>query len=404
MKKLFRLIRKKSFIAVHFLIINLLYPFFFFISLIFSRNKKIWVFGYARSYNDNTKYFFEYASQQNEFDCYWLANNKKELFEVKSLGYKAVLKKSFYGYFLSARANLSFIAQGYSDVNRLLALNSYVINFWHGTPIKKIYLDSEYDLNKFGNNKIARYLTKSLLKFLTSRFAFYYASNKLERKLVCASANISVKKSKVLGSPRFDKLLKNPNIKKLKQLKNDFDKIILYAPTWRENAQWIHNFNIKDNEYFLLNKKLQTMNALLIIKPHPITDKEELLSLNLLESKNIVYSNSLEINDINDLYFYSDLLITDVSSAMFDFMIFNRKTIIFMPDANQYLTKHRGIYSYFEETLNKYAIQSWDSLSSSLDKSRQDIPILKDIRKELSTFKQVNQAIYNDLLDRFYEK
>lgn len=381
---------------------TIFYPLFFIISLL-PRSKRIWVFGYVRSYNENTRYFFEYSSKQNDYECYWLANNRKEMNEVKSLGYKSVLKKSLLGYWLSSRANLSFITQGYSDVNRLLALNSSVINFWHGTPIKKIFLDSEYDLNRFGDNKIGKYLAKTLLKFLTSRYAFYYASNELERKLVCKSANIPLKKSKAIGSPRFDKLLNNPKIKNLEQLRTKFNKIILYAPTWRENSYWNENFKISNTEFNLLNEKLKNSNTLLIIKPHPATKKEELLSLNLLESKNITYSDTLSVNDINSLYFYSDMLITDVSSAIFDYLIFNRQIIIFMPDITLYLTKDRGIYKYFEDTLNNYAIKNWSSLISSLNKSKEDIPILEDIKKDLSFFKDANKNIYYDILNRFYK-
>ena len=158
-------------------LVKLFYPLFFLVSIILPRNKNIWIFGNVDGYLDNTRYFFEFASMQNKYVCIWLANNKEELKSIKQIGLNTVLKNSIKGYWHSARAYMTFICTGFSDVNRVLSLKSKVINFWHGTPIKKVYLDSQHDLSRFGTTKLAIFISTMLMKYLISRISFF-TSNK----------------------------------------------------------------------------------------------------------------------------------------------------------------------------------------------------------------------------------
>src|SRR5699024_6746679 len=160
------------------LLLRVVYPFFAALSIVLPRNKKLWVFGNQKHYTDNNKYFFEYVSAIDEqLTCYWLANDQQEQDEVLAAGFKAVKKNSIRGFWFSARAALSVSCNGFADINRVLALRSLVISFWHGTPIKKIYLDSHHDLKKLGEHPLAIKLSACLLSFLNKRINFYYASN-----------------------------------------------------------------------------------------------------------------------------------------------------------------------------------------------------------------------------------
>ena len=386
------------------LLLSLSYPFFVFISFFVPRNKKIWVFGCYDGYKENTRYFFEYSSKKKDNTCYWLANSNEELSQIKSYKLKVVLKNSFYGYWISSRAYMSFICTGFSDVNRLLALNSKVINFWHGTPIKKVYLDSKHDLNRFGKNKISRFLAKTLMMFLNNKISFYYASNKFEQEIVCNASGMKIENSIALGSPRYDKIRTKEEKEDLEIIRKKFDKIILFAPTWREDGKWIGSYKINNKTYDEFNEKLKEINALLIINPHPLTNKCEILNWGLKNSENIIFSEDINIKDINYIYFYSDILITDISSAIFDYLIFAKPILLFMPDINIYLSGDRGIYEYFENELRENVLINWNQLLSNLDNTQQEILFFKNISQEISQYKNTNKAIYNDVINRFYKK
>ena len=377
------------------------YPIFIFVSIFFPRNKKIWVFGCYDGYLDNTKYFFEYSSKKNEYDCYWLANNHDERLLVESLGFRSVLKKTPRGFWLSSRAYFSFICTGYSDVNRLLALSGNVINFWHGTPIKKIFLDSHHDLNRFGDNKIGKLISTTMLKFLVSRYSFYYASNELERKLICNASGLPLEKSLTLGAPRFDNIRYPQESKALLNIKKKYKKIFLYAPTWRESGTWASSFKISSAQYSGLINMLNNEDAILIIKNHPLTDVNEIKGWGLNPSERVIYSTDIEILDINTIYTHADALITDVSSSMFDYLIFKRPIILFMPDVKEYIKGHRGIYSYFKSFLLENALLSWSELIKNTPNAELEGQIFSDIAQKAISHKNTNENIYNDLVTRF---
>lgn len=379
--------------------IKLIYPFFILIAFVYPRKKDIWVFGNQKGYIDNTRYFFEYISRNYEqYECYWLANNKYECSTISQKGLKSVPKHSFNGYWLSARANFSFICNGFSDVNRLLALNGKVISFWHGTPIKKIYLDSQYDLKKFGGHPFAIKISGLILKFLNQHIDFYYASNKFEQTIVTRAAAICASKSVALGVPRFDEIR---NAKRHKNLPDG--RLILYAPTWREDRFQTSNFAISKKEYENLCSFLDLTNTYLIVKPHPLTDPKELICTGLKPSKYILYSDALGIDDISALYIHVNILITDLSSSIFDYLISGNPVILFMPDVKQYMHGDRGIYQEFNDIFNSEVIlKSWSELICTLNIQKfHYIELIDDIGSEIKKKTDVCQNIYIDLCRRF---
>lgn len=118
--------------------------------------------------------------------------------------------------------------------------------------------------------------------------------------------------------------------------------LLFYAPTFRKNMTkevYDIDFNSLIN---ILNKKTNKKWKV-IVKLHPnVKNPEEYISFN----KNVI--NVSEHGDINDLYLISDILISDYSSTMFDFMLTNKPVFIFATDIEEY-KKDRDFYLTFEE-------------------------------------------------------
>ncbi len=103
-------------------------------------------------------------------------------------------------------------------------------------------------------------------------------------------------------------------------------KVVLWAPTFRGNAS---------NPYIIGEDAIDKLDEMfsdeifLVKKMHPH-----------LENKG--YNSSIEMST-DDLLAVADILITDYSSVIFEYSIFKRPIIFFVPDFEKY-SKERGMY------------------------------------------------------------
>ena len=140
-------------------------------------------------------------------------------------------------------------------------------------------------------------------------------------------------------------------------------KVILYAPTWKDDEQnesWEHYFNLEID----LKRMFAEFNDgyVLLLKMH------HLVSENLRiddELKNFVFDLSVYDN-IQELYVISDILITDYSSVFFDYAHSKRPILFFVPDLNHYVENVRGLYLNMEKELPGPLIKNNDELVNAI--------------------------------------
>lgn len=166
---------------------------------------------------------------------------------------------------------------------------------------------------------------------------------------------------------------------KNENLKNK--KIILFAPTFRGNGQrtayypydileWDKIFDMCGEEYVFL------------IKMHPFIIEK--LQIDEKYQKCII--DFSEYPDINELFYVTDILITDYSSNIYEFSLQKKPIIFFAYDKNEYeLTRsvHR--------TLDKYAP---GKVCTTLDEVIETIQIKDFMMEKLEKF--VNENFDND--------
>ena len=262
------------------------------------------------------------------------------------------------------------------DYYKYLALSKYWVNniifpihakrpgnvylqTWHGTPLKKLGYDItipgpevEGRANFYAESRNWDYLISSN-KYSTEIFerAFKYNKKFLE-----------------LGYPINDIFFKD-NTKKVEGLKTKLNipkdkKVILYAPTWKDdekNASWEHFFNLEIDLERLYDKFKD--EYVFLLKMH------HLVSENLvIDEKMKDFAIDLsDYDDIQELYIMSDILITDYSSVFFDYAHSRRPILFFVPDLNHYIENVRGLYLNMEKELPGPLIKDNDELIDILD-------------------------------------
>jgi CDP-glycerol glycerophosphotransferase len=153
------------------------------------------------------------------------------------------------------------------------------------------------------------------------------------------------------GFPRNDILFKKNNKKSIDSIKKRYNipldkKIVLYAPTWRDDEFYengIYKFS-SQIDFDLLKKELSDTHIILVKLHYLVED-----SIDWSNYQGFIYKFD-QLWDIQELYLISDVLLTDYSSVMFDYAILKRPMIIYAYDYKNYRDNLRGFYfNIYEE-------------------------------------------------------
>src|SRR5699024_3141563 len=121
-------------------------------------------------------------------------------------------------------------------------------------------------------------------------------------------------------------------------------KILLYAPTWRDNqfyGRGRYKFDIPMD--FEQMKSRLSDEYIILLRMHYLIAE----NINLDNLEGFVYDFS-DYEDIRELYLISDALITDYSSVFFDYAILKRSIYFYTFDLKEYRDTLRGFYLDFE--------------------------------------------------------
>lgn len=215
------------------------------------------------------------------------------------------------------------------------------IQTWHGTPLKKLALDMD-DVSMAGEKDIETYKYNFAKNAAT--WDYLISQNKFSTQ-VFRQAFAYYKPMLEIGYPRNDVLFHKNNEKDITDLKKQLGlpldkKIILYAPTWRDDefyGQGKYKFTSK-LDFDQARKELQD-EYVFIVKYHYLVQDH----IDWSRYQGFIY-NYDKTYDISLLYLVSDLLITDYSSVMFDYSLLRRPILFYTYDLDKYRNQLRGFY------------------------------------------------------------
>ena len=145
------------------------------------------------------------------------------------------------------------------------------------------------------------------------------------------------------GYPRND-FLTNYTKEDVLKIKNKYHipldkKVLLYAPTWRDNSYVTKGYTFKLEVDFGKWQEALGDEYVVVFKPHYLIVND----FDIDQYQGFVYF--IEANeDISNLYIISDALVTDYSSVFFDYAILKRPIYFYMYDLVHYRDELRGFY------------------------------------------------------------
>ena len=225
---------------------------------------------------------------------------------------------------------------------------TFYLMTWHGTPLKKLGLDLT-DLNMSGEKRNLKEYTDSFVKE-ASKWDCLIAQNGYSAEIFkrCFGYNGEVP---VTGYPRNDRLYRELGAERKRKVLSEKDpkKVLLYAPTWRDDEYIGDGFyKCPSRPDFVKLEEALGDKYRIIVKLHYLV---KLLPGDIprscLESGFVkVYGNEV---DITALYLKADALIGDYTSAMFDYSVLCRPMFFFCYDYEKYRDTLRGFYTDFSE-------------------------------------------------------
>lgn len=267
--------------------------------------------------------------------------------------------------------------------------NQYYIQTWHGTPLKKLALDMDR-VNMAEGLSLDEY--KKSFRKNTATWDYLVVQNDFSEKIFRSCFNFNKNFLRV-GYPRNDILFLKNEKKEISRIKDELGlptnkKIILYAPTWRddsydENKKYRFNSELDFNK---LKKELEK-DFVVIVKYHYLIENTK----DWHGFENFVYEFGNK-TDISLLYLVSDLLITDYSSVMFDYAILKRPIYFYTYDLENYRDRLRGFYfDLVEEAPGPISCTTDDLIEKILKNQAEDNEF--HVKKE-KFYKKFNQ--YDD--------
>lgn len=306
----------------------------------------------GRAYSDSQKaLYIEMLNDEffKDFTFVWAFKKTENYIDLANKN-TLVIKygsKDFYNYMSKAKY---WITNSRLPEYLIKKKKQIYIQCWHGTPLKRLGFDIKIEGGNALNTKreikekyeqdAKRYnYMLSPSAFCTEKFISAFNLKKLKKESIILEQ----------GYPRNDKLI-NYTQEYVGELKEKLGipknkKVILYAPTWRDNQHvsgvgYTYNLNL---DFDKLREKLEK-DYVIIFRTHYFVSNV----FDFKKYEGFIYNMS-EHDDINDCYILSDMIITDYSSVFFDYANLKRPMLFYMYDLDEYQGKIRDFYFDLEE-------------------------------------------------------
>ena len=328
------------------------------------------------TFSFNSKYLFLYMLDQGE-EVYFIVNDDTLRNKLsKKYGNYFITTKSYKDLRLIYLARCWCTSTGLPIRIPLANKGRFIVNLWHGIPLKKIGQDDH-------NLSLIRWF---LIKFVyRDIYDVISVTSKHYAEFISSSLNNSEKRTAVLGQPQNDLQTGSfPSLLRKGFPRLDLDqtkKNILYAPTYRDYGQTVL-FPFADRDLEQIRDFCSSNNVRIYLALHHLEpDNHDLLGLEGLVTR-IRSEPDFQIVENLDQF---DLMITDYSSLMFDYLLFDRPMMFLPYDLEEY-TQKRGLYFDYSKTVPGPIVESQDEFLS----------LLQSCIDQPGTFSEHRRAISHD--------
>lgn len=349
-------------------------------SLFVPRDRDRWAFGSGIGVGEGSlAVALQLKAQDDRARIAWIVSNDAEAEAAAAHGFVPVHRRGWAGFWETLRARNVVITHGLGDVNRFGITGARIVHLGHGSPLKKLHLDSPVTTTVGGPAPMRAVLNRMYLAG-SRRVMMYVAGSAISAERLRTAYRVAPGRVRVLGDARDDvvaeqakdqrliaaaraevrALLGLPGEDAAEPLSAD-GPLILYAPTWRDGSADPAVPSRAEGEQ--IRALMRRLGARLIVRSHPLGAGAYEAAL----GERVHSLGSESVRDITPLLGAFDAVITDYSSLAVDFSLYGRPIIWFAPDLEEYAAT-RGLYEPLEVTAAGKVERNWPSVLSRLER------------------------------------
>ncbi|EET60582.1 hypothetical protein BRYFOR_07400 [Marvinbryantia formatexigens DSM 14469] len=292
--------------------------------------------GDAYEYAGNPKYLCDYIRREypGRFQIYWAVSGPERYRESEGRDITFVKHYSLQSFYYLMTAKVIVTSGSYAPWFPFRK-KQYLINTWHGGGAYKRLKDNYEDADRLQRRKL-KFCAENISLFLSTcrratvclfRGAFHYQGEIME-----------------IGMPRNDCLVNGQTERAADKVRAYYripqgERLVLYAPTYRTPSQRI----VLDGEALLKTLQRDGTKWHILFRAHRYQDKTASISVTGCE-----VLQAGDYPDMQELLCAADMLITDYSSAVWDYSFLYRPCFLFVPDLAEYLEK-TGFYTDIDQ-------------------------------------------------------
>lgn len=341
-------------------------------TVLIPRRADAWVFGCAVGVADGALALWETAAAHG-IRGVWLGDSPAQQRDAEARGIRYARKRSLRGFWLTARARVVVVTHGFGDVNRYAVSGAFIVQLWHGIPLKRIGLDSPETLRSaiLPRSRAVRALLSAMYRGATRRIRLLPAASHAVRGRLESAFALPDERVPVTGEPRVDVLSRGEAATRRADARAAIEdvvgslpleeRLVLYAPTWRDGQ--VDPAVPSADEWAAIQNVLVRRRAVLLVRSHPLgageyTPPERTDRIRALGSDRVA--------DVTPLLPGLDALVTDYSSLVFDSALVPLPVVFLAPDADAYAAT-RGFYGAYADTAGAHWATNWSAAAAELD-------------------------------------
>ena len=341
-------------------------------TILIPRRTTSWVFGCGVGIADGALALWNVAAAEGH-TAIWLVGSAREARDAASLGIPHARKRSLRGFWLTARAGVVVITHGFGDVNRYAVSDAFVVQLWHGIPLKRIGLDSAETVRSgiLPRSRTVRAVVGRMYRGAARRIRVLPAASHLVRGRLESAFGLPDERVPVTGEPRVDVLSQGTPETRRSAARaaiaaaagetDPADRLVLYAPTWRDGAS--DPAVPSTEEWQRLVDVLSCHRAVLLVRSHPLGAGDYTPPF---ATERVLGLGSDVVPDVTPLLPGLDALVTDYSSLAFDAALVPLPVVFLAPDVDAY-GRTRGFYGSYADVAGVDWASDWTEAATQLE-------------------------------------